>query len=156
MRYPVQLEDFQGQNIEVEVSFWSGSKLLVNGEPALKGEKRGEFILQRNDGKQAVATWKPQALGFDVPQLVIDGEPVSLVESLKWYQWVWGGAPLLLIFVGGFVGAIFGILAFMLNSKVFRADVSAIMKYVITAVISFVAVFAYFVIAVIIQLALGG
>ncbi|MFO7583722.1 MAG: hypothetical protein R6W69_03250 [Anaerolineales bacterium] len=156
MRYPVHLEDFDGQNIEVDVNFWSGSKLLVNGEPAPKGEKRGEFALQRNDGKQAVATWKPQALGFDVPQLVIDGKPVSLVEPLKWYQWVWGGIPVLLVFVGGFLGAIFGILAFMLNAKVFRADVSAIMKYVITAVISFVAVFAYFVIAVIVQLALGG
>jgi hypothetical protein len=156
MRYPVQLEDFQGQNVEVEVSFWSGSKLLVNGELAPKGEKRGEFALQRNDGKQAVATWKPQALGFDDPQLVIDGEPVQFVEPLKWYQWVWGGIPVLLIFVGGFLGAIFGFLAFMLNAKVFRADMSGVMKYVITAVISFLAVVGYLVIAIIIQLALGG
>jgi hypothetical protein len=156
MRYPVQLEDFQGQNVEVEVSFWSGSKLLVNGEPAPKGEKRGEFVLQRNDGKQAVATWKPQALGFDGPQLVIDGDPVQYVEPLKWYQWVWGGIPVLLIFVGGFLGAIFGLLAFMLNAKVFRADMSGVMKYVITAGISFLAVVGYLVIAIIIQLALSG
>jgi hypothetical protein len=156
MRYNVKLEGFEGQNIEVDSSFFSGVKLLVNGEPAPQGKKRGEFVLQKNSGEQVTAAWKQQALGFDIPQLIIDGKTINLVEPLKWYQWVWGGWPIGLVFAGGLIGAFFGVIAFALNAKVFRMDISGVMKYVLTALISFTALVIYFVIAVGIQLAIGG
>jgi hypothetical protein len=156
MRYDVKLDNFEGQNIEVDSSFFSGVKLLVNGEAAPKGEKRGEFVLQNNSGQQVTATWKQQALGFDIPQLVIDGKAINLVEPLKWYQWIWGGWPVVLVFAGGFIGAIFGVIAFAVNAKVFRMDLSGVMKYALTAVISFVALVAYLAIVVAIQTAVGG
>lgn len=156
MRYDVKLENFEGQNIEVDSSFFSGVKLLINGEPAPKGEKRGEFVLQSNDGRQVTAAWKQQMLGFDIPQLVVDGKAVNLVEPLKWYQWVWGGWPVFLVFIGGFIGAIFGVIAFAINAKLFRADLSGFLKYALTAAISFTAFVGYLVIATVAQLALAG
>ena len=104
MSYVANIEGFEGQKIEVNTSMWTGSKLLVNGVPAAKGNKRGVMVLQRNDCKQVTATWKPQALGFDVPQLVVDGKAITLAAPLKWYQWVWGGWPILLLFLGGALG----------------------------------------------------
>ena len=89
MSYTAKIEGLENQNIEAKVSFWSGPKLLVNGEPAPKGTRRGEMVLQRNDGKQVTARWKTQFLGLDVPQLTVDGKTVYLVEPLKWYQWAW-------------------------------------------------------------------
>ena len=148
MSYPAKIEGFEYQNIEVQTGFWTGPRLLVNGEPAPKGSKRGEMILRRDDGRQVNASWKPQFLGLDVPQLVVDGKTVQLVEPLKWYQWVWGGWPIVLLFVGGALGAIAGMLGAVINARVFRAEISEILKYVVTGVVSILAVLVYFVAAI--------
>ena len=152
MGYTANIEGFEGQNIEVIIGFWAGPKLLVNGEPAQKGSKRGEMVLQRNDGKQVIATWKPQALGLDVPQLSVDGKAVTLVEPLKWYQWVWGGWPVVLLFIGGALGALAGMIGFSINAKVFRSEMSDVLKYVVTGIVSVLAVAAYFIAALILSL----
>jgi hypothetical protein len=156
MGYQANVEGFEGQNIEVSVNFWSGPKLLVNGEPAQKGNKRGEMLLQRNDGKQVAAIWKPQFLGLDVPKLSVDGKTISFVEPLKWYQWAWGGWPVILVFVGGALGAIAGMIGFLLNAKIFRTGLSNMLKYVATGAISILAVVAYSVVALIFSLPIGG
>lgn len=155
MSYTVNIEGFEGQQIEVNVGFWSGPKLLVNGGPAPKGNKRGEMVLQRNDGRQVVATWKPQILGFDVPQLLVDGKAVNLIEPLKWYQWIWGGWPVVLLFVGGALGAIAGLVGFSINAKIFRTEMSEVLKYVVTGAVSVLAVLAYFVVALVISILLN-
>ena len=105
------------------------------------------MVLQRNDGKQVVAIWKPQFLGLDVPQLIVDGKKVSLVEPLKWYQWLWGGLPVILIFIGGMLGAFSGIIGFIINAKIFRSAMSDILKYVVSGVVSVLAVVTYFIAA---------
>ena len=152
MNYIAKIEGFENQNIEARVSFWSGPKLLVNGEPASKGSKRGEMVLQRYDGKQVTASWKPQFLGLDVPQLMVDGKEINLVEPLKWYQWVWGGWPVLLFFAGGALGALAGMIAVAINAKVFRAEMSEVLKYVVSGIVSVLVVVAYFIAAMIFSL----
>ena len=149
MGYETRIEGFEGQNIEVQVGFWLGPKLLVNGEPAPKGKKSGEMLLQRNDGRQVIATWKPQFGGFDIPQLVVDGKATNLVEPLKWYEWIWGGLPLLLIFFGGAIGGACGAVGFMINTKIFRTEADGLLKYLITGVVSFVTVVVYLIVALI-------
>lgn len=156
MSYTTTIEGFEGQNIEVTVSFWSGPKLLINGVPAQKGSKRGELLLQRNDGRQVTATWKPQILGFDVPQLVVDGKTINLVQPLPWYQWIWGGLPILLVFMGGALGAVAGLVAFSVNARLFRSDLNDLMKYLATGAVSAAAVIIYFVVAVAFTLLIQG
>jgi hypothetical protein len=124
-------------------SFFAGYRLLVNGQPAPKGPKRNQMVLRRNDGKEVLATWKPQVLGFDVPQLVVDGTAISLVPPLKWYEWLWGGLPILLVFVGGALGAVIGFIAFSVNCKIFRSPLDLILKFLFSAAISIVAVVVY-------------
>ena len=152
MSYSAKIEGFEYQNIEVQTGFWTGPKLLVNGEPAPKGAKRGEMILKRDDGRQVTASWKPQFLGLDVPQLVVDGQTVQLAEPLKWYQWVWGGWPVALLFVGGALGGIAGMLGAVINARVFRAEISEVLKYVVTGVVSILAVLVYAVAAILLSL----
>ena len=53
MRYPLHLDGFEGQTLEVQPpGILSGPKLLVNGQPA--PAKRGQMALRRNDGRDAV------------------------------------------------------------------------------------------------------
>lgn len=156
MSYTANIDGFEGQNIEVNISFWTGPKLLVNGQPAPKGSKRGEMVLQRNDGAQVIATWKPQLIGLDVPQLIVDRKTVALVEPLKWYQWVWGGWPVFLLFIGGALGAIAGLVAFSINARIFRTEMNNVLKYVVSGVVSALAVIAYFIAAVVVSLLING
>lgn len=156
MGYAVNIEGFEGQQIEVKMSFWTGAKLFLNGKPAPKGSKRGEMVLQRNDGKQVIATWNPQALGLDIPQLIVDGKTIILAKPLQWYQWIWGGWPVALLFVGGALGAIAGLIAFSINAQVFRSEMSNVVKYILTAAVSGIAVVAYFIAAVIFSSLING
>ena len=156
MGYKVNIPGFESQNVEVEVSFWTGPKLLVNGKPAPKGKIRSEMILQYPDGRKTVAEWKPQFLGLDVPQLVVEGNVISLVEPLKWYHWVWGGLPIVLVFVGGALGGIAGFTAFAVNSRIFRADLGGFEKFALTGIVSVVAVLVYFIGAMLVTMLLRG
>jgi hypothetical protein len=156
MNYPVTLEGFEGQTIEVQSpGTFSGYKLLINGQPAPDGPKRGQMLLRRNDGTQVIATWKAQLLGFDVPQLVVDGKPIALEEPLKWYEGVWSGWSVLLLLVGGALGAVAGFIAFSVNVKIFRSSLGGVEKYLLTAAISAAAVMAYLVVATLLAGTLG-
>lgn len=151
MNYPVKINGFEGQTIEVQSpGFFSGYKLVVNGQPAPKGPKRDQMLLRRNDGVELLVTWKPQALGFDLPQLVVDGNAISLVEPLRWYEWVWSGLPILLVLAGGALGAFIGFIAFSVNTKIFRTSFTLFVKYLTTGGVFLLAVAVYYLIVLLI------
>jgi hypothetical protein len=156
MNYPIKLQGFEGQTIEVQSSFIAGPKLLVNGRPAPNGKKRGQMLLQRDDGLQVVATWKPQVLGLDIPQLTVDGQAVQVVEPLKWYQLLWSALPILLVFGGGAIGGAIGAVAAVINTRIFRSDSDAWFQYAVTAGISILAVLLYLFVGTLVLRALGG
>ena len=150
------IEGFEGQKIEAKVSFWTGPRLFVKGVPAPKGLRRGEMVLQRNDGRQIYAVWKPQILGLDVPKLVVDGKTINLAPPLKWYQWIWSALPILLIFWGGLMGAITGVIAFSINTNIFRSSQNEAMNYALTGVVSVLAVIVYIFAALIFYMLTNG
>ncbi|MCX6029569.1 MAG: hypothetical protein NT169_09750 [Chloroflexi bacterium] len=157
MDYPIKLEGFEAQQLTVKPAGWvTGPKLLINGQPAPKGPKRNQLLLQRDDGTEAVAELRNSALGLDpVPQLIVDGKPIHLAMLLKWYQWIWGGLPTVLVFVGGALGALCGLVAFGINARTFRSQRTNVIKYGITAGVSILAVIVYFILAVLFNLAIG-
>ena len=156
MQYPVQIEGFEGQSIVVQApGFLAGPKLLVNGQPAAKGPKRNQLSLRRNDGMEAVVQWKPRALGLDVPQLLVDGQTVEVVESLKWYEWLWSALPLVLIFSGGAIGGLLGAIGLFANIKLFRSSLSNIVKYLATGAVIVAVGVAYAIVAMLVATAVG-
>jgi hypothetical protein len=147
MAYPVTLPGFEGQEIVVEpAGFFSGPKLLVDGQPAPKGKGRGEMLIRRNDGKDVIVSFRSNFL--DVPALMVDGKPLNLVEPLKWHEWVWNGFPIVMIFFGGALGGMLGVLAMSFNLKVFRSSENTVLKYALTGAIGLGAFALYFLLAV--------
>ena len=154
MRYGVNIQGFEDQNLEVKISGWSGPELFVTGKPVPKGYKRGEMLLQRNDGKQVVANWRLPFLD-SVPQLIVDGKAIILVEPLKWYQLVWCGLPVLLIifvilgavgglrfiFAGSPLGVWAGFVCFKTNVTVFRTELTSSLKYAVSGIVSAIVVY---------------
>ena len=152
MRYPVRLEGFEGQTLEIQPGgLFSGPKVFVNHQPAPKGKGR-EVILHRNDGTSVVATLKPSVFGLDVPQLVVEGKTIRVTDPLKWYVWGWIALPILLVFVGGALGGIVGAVGLTTNAKIVRSKMNGFAKFVVTAAVSGL-VAAAFLVAVV---ALGG
>jgi hypothetical protein len=154
MNYIVKLEGFEGQKIEVQpAGFSSSAKLFVNGLEPRQGPKRGEMILTRNDGREVVAKW--QSAFLDVPKLVVENKVINVAKPLAWYEWIWNGWPIVLIFGGGLLGGLFGGAAVALNLSVFRSQQDPLLKYVLTGVISFAAVIAYLIAAIGVSLLLN-
>ena len=149
MIYPVKVPGFENQSIEVDQGAFGRPKLLFNGRPAPKGNKRGEMLLRRDNGSEAVATWKMQFAWFDIPKLVVDEKEIQVVESLKWYEYVWSGLPILLVIAGGLIGAVFGTIGFIINARIFRSSMSKFLKYILTAGVTILTVVIYFVLAMI-------
>jgi hypothetical protein len=143
MRYPVRLEGFEGQTLEIQPGgFFSSPKVFVNHQPAPRGKGR-EVILRRNDGSPVIATLKPRAFGLDVPQLVVEGKTIQVTAPLKWYVWAWIAWPLLLVFVGGALGGIAGALGFTTNARIVRSKMNGSAKFALTAAVSLLVVIAF-------------
>ena len=143
MPKPLLLEGFEGQNIEVvPAGFITPAKLLVDGLPAPKGKNPGENRLTRNDGREVVARWKPQLL--DMPKLVVDGKTIDIVKPLHWYEFAWCALPIILILTSRAFAGILGIIAYIINAKIFRSDLSAWSKYGLTLLVMLLTALAYY------------
>lgn len=130
MQYPVRAPGFEGRELVVRLNHWlSDAELWIDGQPAPQGDRRGTFRLQRNDGQQVTASLKHPLLDT-IPLVQIDGATLRVVAPLRWYQLLWAGLPMLFVLIGGIVGGVLGFLAMSLNSRVFRTDLSPVMRYV--------------------------
>lgn len=157
MQYQVKIDGFESQTIQVQApGFFSGPKLLVNGQPAPKGPKRNQMALRRDDGADVVAAWKPRMLGLDVPQIVVDGKPIAVVEALKWYEWLWAALPVLLVFAGGAVGAMVGMLGLYVNIKLFRSSLNGVLKYAAAGAVLAASGITYVVVATLLSTLIAG
>ncbi len=68
--------------------------------------------------------------------------------KLEWYQHVWLGLPILLVFVGGAIGGACGGAAWAVNRAVFQKTKHPVLRYVWTGLISAAAFVAYVFLAV--------
>lgn len=139
MEYPINVEGFEGHRLAVTSDeFISNPLLLVDGQPAPAGKKRGQFILHKNDGTEAIAQISSAAFGFDpVPHLSIDGKTIKVMKRLDWFEWFWSGLPLILLFTGNvLVGTLCSIFGFAFNVRIFRSERTTLQKLALTALVS--------------------
>jgi len=141
------IEGCEGQDIVVKTSLLSGTRLFVNGQKAARGPKMGTMSLTRNDGGVVTAEWKQQMFGFDTPQLVVDGKTYVLTQPLKWYEVVLSALPIALVFIGGLLGAIVGVVASAGSASIFRSGMSKVVKILLAILIVFAAVIVYTILA---------
>ena len=147
MRIPFDLEGFEGHELVVKAASWfSGPKLEMDGKLAPKGAKRNLYLLQRNDGIKQIVQLK-QVLIDPVPQFIVGGEVIHLVEPLSVFQWVWSAFPIILIFIGGAIGGGIGGAAFWINARIFRSEMSAIEQFLLTGLTTAITVFLYLILS---------
>ena len=143
MRYPVNIPELPGRRIEVELpGVFSSATVLVDGQPATKALKRGQFFVRATDGRESLLALKTSFLD-PVPQVLWAGRTIQLVEPLAWYQWLWTGIPLVLALLGGAIGGALGGVAMVFNIRILRSDRSGVLRYALTALLSVGALGAY-------------
>lgn len=143
--YPLILEGFEGRELVVTgPGMFSGSQLLVDGEPAPRGRKSNQFVLKRNDGTEVELKLVTNLID-PVPKVEVAGQTIFLEPPFQWYQYVWAGMPLALIAIGGLLGGLCGATATVLNGRIFRANWNGWFKYLLTGLVSFSTVAMYMV-----------
>ncbi len=147
------LPGFEGHTIEVQLPGLGMNRptLFVDGKVAPRDQNH-QIHLRRNDGQEVVATWKPQALGLGVPQLVVQGTAIDVVQPQKWYAWVWSALPLLVIVAGGVIGIAVGLIGFAVNRRIFWSGLPTTPKFVFSGIVSFFAVLLWVVAAFLVAL----
>jgi hypothetical protein len=150
MRIPFELEGFTGQVLEVETAGWfSGPKLLLDGQLAPKGPKRNQYLLPREGGLKQLVQLK-QVFIDPVPQVIVEDEVIQLVQPLSLVQWIWSALPIILIFMGGAIGGAVGGAAFWINTRIFRSEMGSVEQYILVGLTSTIAVFIYLILSTII------
>ena len=130
----------------------AGPQLLLNGEPVAK--QKGQFQLRTNTGSTLAVKMKIRLLD-PIPNLVAGGQTIEVAPALAWYQYLWMGLPVLLVFGGGAIGGICGGLAAGVSGRIFRGEHSEGTKYAITGLISVAALLTYYVAASAFSAAIG-
>jgi hypothetical protein len=141
MKYPLSIPGFSDGRVELEAGgFWRGARLLLDGQPAPRGPKRGQFSLTRDDGTLAAARFKNYWILDTIPQVLVDDITYQVVPPLKWYEWTWSALPLVLAFIGGGLGGLLGGAAMVINGRIFRSSLGTVARYLLSGLISIVAV----------------
>jgi hypothetical protein len=155
MEHTLTLPEFGDQVLVVtDAGLFSAPRLLVNGQPATPGAKRGEFHVTRPDGTTATVTLRS---GFPdpAPVLQVDGRRIPLVEPLSPLQWFFAGLPLALLLVGGALGGALGAVGFTVNARAMRSDWPPPLRYLFVGGVSVATTLVYLVLAVILSIVLG-
>lgn len=148
MKYNFQLPDFPNSNFEIETSIWTGkTKLQKDNVQIEQSSEKGKPFLIPNSSGEIIKAFPKQSFPDFVPILEINGTKNQIVEKLKWFQYVLGGLPILLVFVGGAIGGAIGAVGTITNYNVFRQEGIELSKYLKIIGITVVSFVLYFTIA---------
>ncbi len=149
MEIPISHAGFEGKNLSVETAgFFRGARVLYNGDPVKK--HKGSYPVRNNNGEEVLIQLKGNFLD-PIPKVILGKETILLARPLTWYEYLWIGLPILLVFTGGGIGALVGILATYSSARIFRSDRGAFGKYAITGIISVAAFVVFVILAIIAQ-----
>jgi hypothetical protein len=144
---------FKQQRLVVRTArFFAGPRILRNDQPVKR--TKGTYVV-RDDSGTDVALRLSGNFVDPIPILTIDDEKIQLARPLAWYEYVWVGIPVLLLFVGGALGAAIGIVATYTSSRIIRSDRSVGRRYAFAGLVSICAFITFFVAATALQVILA-
>lgn len=118
---------------------------MIDGieQKKMKGLKR-RYLLEDDNGSQTIVEIK--SVIDPIPTIVIDGEKISLAPPMAWYEYVLSYLPILLIIIGGVIGAFVGIVGATINTSIIRGQGSIVARYGGALLVTFICYLMFFVI----------
>jgi len=125
------LPEYSNNSFEFESNIFSGkSTLKQNGAFVEQSKEKGKPFLIKTENDEIVKAFpKASFPDFSAPVLKINDKKYKMTESLKWYEYVFGGLPIVLIFGGGLIGGAAGGVATVINYTIFREEAPVANKY---------------------------
>lgn len=153
MRIDVEHPRFEHTGLQLDTGGIFGSPGLFLDGRELQPDDDGTYFVEDGQGEKASIRVKNTA--FDpIPRLMIDSDEHTVVEPLRWFEWVWVGIPFILIPIGGCLGGGLGGMALVINATIFRTTDNTPLKWGATAGVSIAAFITFFVLAVALELAI--
>lgn len=146
IRCTFNLPDFPNHLFDMETNIFTGkSKLTQNGILVNQLTEKGRpFLLKTNEGVIVKAFPKNTLPDFAL-SLGINGTKHRISKKLKWYEYVLGGFPILLLFIGGAIGGGLGAMSTIMNYSIFRdEETSTTSKYLKVVGIVILSYLVYF------------
>lgn len=153
MKQTVTHSSLQENSLQIDLGgYFGNTKYFFDGQP-VKPHRNVLKVKDKNGGPLEIKI-KPGMPDL-FPQLVIQGETVKLVESLRWYEYAWILLPLGLVSIGGALGGGLGMFAMLVNARIFRSQKGAIARYALTGLMTLVTVIFFVIAATFIQGLIG-
>ena len=134
---------FRNQRLSIRTAgIFDGPIVLLNDLPIKRINSKYHV---RNDlGEEIVIKLKSNFLD-PMPKAMIGEESVMLALPFTWYEYLWIGVPILLVSMGGAIGAGLGMVAAYVSGRIFRSARSVGFRYLLSGLVS-VSAFLIFVI----------
>ena len=111
--------------LALQPGFWR-QHLLQGGVP-LKRDGR-EFQVRLAAGEAATARFQRVLLGFDIPDILVDGTAYAYAPRLPTPLVIWCFLPVTLVLIGGPIPLLIGLLTALANLRVMRTHAPNAMK----------------------------
>jgi hypothetical protein len=133
----IDIKGFEAHRIEVNTGgLIFRPTLLVDGIPVVEGLWGNKFNLVKKDGTKVPGRWITQLIGLETPQLEVDNKIYSIVDPNPWYVVLWCALPVLLIFHDLLWGALFGVVGFSINMRLFHSDWPIWKKFLLSSILT--------------------
>lgn len=153
MDLSVNHSTFQRKNLKVRTAgFLKGPALVLDNVEIKKA--KGQYLLENDAGSQVIAKLKINFVD-PIPCIDLGGEIIRLARPLTWHEYAWVALPVILMFSGGALGGIIGVLGAMFNARVIRSQLSTAARYGITAAGTLTCFAVFFMAAMALQTVMG-
>jgi hypothetical protein len=153
MDIPIKHQAFANRGLALRpAGLFNGPQLILDGRK-VKG-KRLRFSVRDNSGVSCEIRLRSNHID-PVPRVQIGDQTLELARPLAWYEYVWMSFPIILVFSGGVLGAMFGVAGVLASARIFRSDHASAAKYVLSTLFSIGAVLGYLATAVALRLLVG-
>ena len=105
------------------------SKLFMDGTEINQSKEKGKPFLIPTTTNEFLKAFPKQSFPDYVPTLEINGVKNQVAEKLKWFEYLIGGLPILLLFLGGAIGGAIGVAGAIINFNIFRQEGTSTSKY---------------------------
>lgn len=147
------LEDVQG-NLKLEYGPFKQRLYQDGREIKRQGRFNPKYHITNTNGEQEEIKI---VYGLDfVHVAVFRWRKIDLEERLSTREYIVGGLPVLLILLGGLIGALFGIIGATFNYNYMRKEKSFVKQLLVSLVVSVACYIAYFILAICLQLLVAG
>lgn len=147
------LEGVQG-NLKLEYGPFKQRLYQDGREIKRQGRFNPKYHITNTNGEQEEIK---VVYGLDfVHVAVFRGRKIDLEERLSTREYIVGGLPVLLILLGGLIGALFGIIGATFNYNYMRKEKSFVKQLLVSLVVSVTCYIAYFILAICLQLLVVG